>query len=164
MSKINIFIFIVIAVALIWGGVWYNGKLDRKAQNEVAAEQERIAIERAKIMEKLVIKDIVVGTGAEATSGKTVSVHYVGTLEDGTKFDSSHDRGQPFGFTVGAGEVIQGWDLGVVGMKVGGKRNLTIPPELGYGENGIGPIPGNATLKFIVELLAVSPAGSSPGR
>jgi len=97
-----------------------------------------------------------VGTGAEATSGKTATVHYTGWLTDGTKFDSSKDHGQPFSFPVGGGRVIKGWDEGVVGMKVGGKRTLTIPPELGYGSRGAGGvIPPNATLKFEVELLDV---------
>jgi FKBP-type peptidyl-prolyl cis-trans isomerase FkpA len=97
-----------------------------------------------------------VGTGAEALAGKTVSVHYTGWLTDGTKFDSSKDRGQPFSFPLGAGRVIKGWDEGVAGMKVGGKRTLVIPPDLGYGARGApGAIPPNATLKFEVELLDV---------
>lgn len=105
---------------------------------------------------ELVVTDVVVGTGAEAVAGKTVSVHYVGTLTDGKKFDSSRDRGTPFSFLLGSGQVIKGWDEGVAGMKVGGKRTLVIPPELGYGAAGApGAIPGNATLNFEVELLGV---------
>jgi FKBP-type peptidyl-prolyl cis-trans isomerase len=97
-----------------------------------------------------------VGTGTEATAGKKVSVHYTGWLTDGKKFDSSKDRGQPFQFRLGAGEVIRGWDQGVAGMKIGGKRKLTIPPDLGYGARGAGGvIPPNATLVFEVELLGV---------
>lgn len=105
---------------------------------------------------KTQIVDTKVGTGDEAKPGKTVSVHYVGTLENGTKFDSSRDRGQPFSFTLGQGRVIKGWDLGVAGMKVGGIRQLTIPAEEGYGDRGAGALikPG-ATLVFEVELLAV---------
>jgi FKBP-type peptidyl-prolyl cis-trans isomerase FkpA len=97
-----------------------------------------------------------VGTGAVAQAGKTVVVHYTGWLLDGTKFDSSKDRNQPFSFPLGSGQVIKGWDEGVAGMKVGGKRTLVIPPELGYGARGAGGvIPPNATLKFEVELLDV---------
>lgn len=97
-----------------------------------------------------------VGTGAEATRGKTAVVHYTGWLMDGTKFDSSLDRNQPFSFPLGGGQVIKGWDEGVVGMKVGGKRTLIIPPALGYGARGAGGvIPPNATLKFEVQLLDV---------
>ena len=100
--------------------------------------------------------DIVAGTGATAVAGKMVRVHYTGWLTDGKKFDSSVDRGQPFAFALGAGQVIKGWDEGVQGMKVGGKRQLRIPPELGYGARGAGgAIPPNATLIFDVELLDV---------
>jgi len=107
-------------------------------------------------MADLQIEELKAGTGAEATSGKTVDVHYTGWLTDGTKFDSSVDRGRPFSFPLGGGRVIKGWDQGVAGMKVGGKRKLTIPPELGYGSRGAGAvIPPNATLVFEVELLAV---------
>jgi FKBP-type peptidyl-prolyl cis-trans isomerase len=101
-------------------------------------------------------QDLVVGTGVEAVSGKKVTVNYLGTLTDGTKFDSSYDRGTPFSFNLGAGEVIQGWDRGVAGMKVGGKRKLIIPASLAYGDQGVpGAIPGGATLVFEVELLGV---------
>ncbi|HMS82324.1 MAG TPA: FKBP-type peptidyl-prolyl cis-trans isomerase [Nitrospira sp.] len=100
--------------------------------------------------------DQAVGTGEVAVAGKTVNVHYTGWLENGKKFDSSVDRGQPFSFPLGAGRVIKGWDEGVQGMKVGGKRKLTIPSDLGYGSRGAGGvIPPNATLVFDVELLGV---------
>ena len=104
----------------------------------------------------LTIKIVKEGSGAAARNGDKVSVHYTGTLTDGTKFDSSRDRGKPFLFTLGAGEVIQGWDLGVAGMKVGEQRMLTIAPELGYGSRSIGPIPANSTLLFDVELLRIN--------
>ena len=108
----------------------------------------------------LLIEDLVVGNGATAAAGQRVSVHYTGWLDSGgkpgAKFDSSKDRGQPFMFSLGKGEVIRGWDEGVAGMKIGGKRKLTIPPELGYGPRGAGGvIPPNATLVFEVELLGV---------
>ena len=104
----------------------------------------------------LYIQDLTVGTGDEATSGATVTVHYEGWLSNGTKFDSSRDRNDPFSFLLGAGRVIQGWDEGVAGMQVGGIRKLVIPPTLGYGVGGSLPtIPGNATLVFDVELLEV---------
>lgn len=109
-----------------------------------------------KTPEGLVIEEIAVGTGTEATPGKVVSVHYTGWLTNGKKFDSSVDRGQAFEFPLGAGRVIKGWDQGVKGMKVGGKRKLTIPSTLGYGDRGAGAaIPPNATLVFDVELLGV---------
>ena len=104
----------------------------------------------------LVIEELEVGTGAEATAGQHVQVHYTGWLTDGKKFDSSKDRNDPFVFPLGARHVISGWDEGVQGMKVGGRRKLTIPPNLGYGARGAGGvIPPNATLVFEVELLAV---------
>ena len=120
---------------------------------EPSVSQEKIMEEK---QNELKIEDLTVGTGDEAVAGKKVTVNYAGTLEDGTKFDSSYDRGAPFSFNLGAGEVIQGWDNGVAGMKVGGKRKLTIPSFLGYGERGAGDaIPPNSTLIFEIELLKV---------
>ncbi len=107
-------------------------------------------------MADLQIEDIKVGDGAEAIGGKKVTVHYVGTLTDGNKFDSSRDRGKGFSFQLGSGQVIKGWDQGVAGMKIGGMRKLTIPPDLAYGERGFPPvIPPGSTLVFEVELLGV---------
>lgn len=104
----------------------------------------------------LIIEDLIEGEGTEVVEGSTVNVHYTGTLTDGKKFDSSLDRGQTFEFIVGEGQVIEGWDQGLLGMKVGGKRKLTIPPALAYGERGAGGvIPPNATLVFEIELVSV---------
>lgn len=103
----------------------------------------------------LKIEDLTIGTGPAVKNGDTVSINYVGTLPDGTKFDSSYDRGEPFETQIGVGAVIKGWDLGVVGMKVGGKRRLTIPPSLGYGDQQAGTIPPNSTLIFEVELMGI---------
>ncbi|EFC86410.1 FKBP-type peptidyl-prolyl cis-trans isomerase [Parafrankia sp. EUN1f] len=106
----------------------------------------------------LVVQDITVGNGAEATAGQTVSVHYVGVAHSsGEEFDASYNRGQPFRFRLGAGQVISGWDQGVQGMKVGGRRQLVIPPHLGYGARGAGgQIKPNETLVFVVDLLSVN--------
>tara|TARA_B100000614_G_scaffold20842_1_gene16627 strand:- start:68 stop:436 length:369 start_codon:yes stop_codon:yes gene_type:complete len=104
----------------------------------------------------LVIEDIKIGDGQEVEKFNIVTVNYTGLLEDGTKFDSSLNPGRsPFRFTVGAGQVIKGWDDGLMGMKVGGKRKLTIPPELGYGSRDNGPIPANSTLIFEIDLLGI---------
>ena len=104
----------------------------------------------------LVSTDVVVGTGATAVAGDTVTVHYIGTFTNGTKFDSSYDRNQPFSFQLGTGQVIAGFDQGVTGMKVGGKRRLTIPPSLAYGSTGQGSIPPNTTIVFEVDLLSIA--------
>ncbi|MCB0417278.1 MAG: FKBP-type peptidyl-prolyl cis-trans isomerase [Bdellovibrionales bacterium] len=109
--------------------------------------------ESASEVTELKIETLKPGSGAKAAKGQTVSVHYTGTLVDGTKFDSSKDRGEPFKFTLGQGMVIQGWEQGVEGMQVGETRKLTIPPHLGYGPQAVGPIPANSTLIFEVELL-----------
>ena len=125
-----------------------------------AAEPKKAAGEAEKVVtlpSGLKYVDLVVGKGASPKQGQIVVVHYTGTLADGTKFDSSLDRGEPFKFPLGEEKVIKGWDIGVATMKPGGKRKLIIPPDLGYGATGTpgGPIPPNATLTFVVELLRV---------
>jgi FKBP-type peptidyl-prolyl cis-trans isomerase len=105
---------------------------------------------------ELVIEELAVGTGATAASGDTVTVHYVGSLLDGRVFDSSVSRNQPYSFRLGAGAVIPGFDQGVTGMRVGGRRRVTIPPHLAYGSQGNGPIPPNAAIRFEIELLGIA--------
>ena len=117
---------------------------------------ERTTMEKQSTRSGLAFIDITPGTGATPRSGEKVTVHYTGYLTDGKKFDSSVDRGQPFTFTIGVGQVVRGWDEGVMSMRVGGKRKLIIPPELGYGSRGAGGvIPPNAELIFDVELLRI---------
>ncbi len=127
-----------------------NGEAPRPSPQ---AQKQSMATDSAQT--KFKTEDLVVGTGREAKSGDTVVMHYTGWLTDGTKFDSSVDRGTPFTTRIGVGQVIEGWDMGVPGMKIGGKRKLTIPPQFGYGASGTGPIPGNSTLIFDVELLDI---------
>jgi FKBP-type peptidyl-prolyl cis-trans isomerase FkpA len=155
--------FVALVAVLIWAGVWYDAK-EEQSNQETRAQAGAVTIAaqnaaKQAIMQNLKITDVIVGTGAAAQDGDTVSVLYTGSLDDGTVFDaSSKHSNQPFSFVVGANQVIKGWDLGLVGMKVGGKRELVIPPELGYGATppqGSG-IPANATLHFTVELLSVS--------
>lgn len=154
---ISFILFAVIAVVLIWFGAWYDSQ-STASSNQMEFQQGQTAQQaQTNLMNELGIKDMVVGTGAVAQTGETVSVLYTGRLDDGTVFDASSLHGnQPFSFTLGAGTVIQGWDLGVAGMKVGGTRELTIPPGLGYGSRAIGSIPPNSTLHFTVQLLSVS--------
>ncbi len=129
---------------------------DMTMNNGAEGSLEAPQIPQGQLPTQLAAQDLVVGTGAEAKAGSQVTVNYVGMLPDGTVFDASAKHGQPFSFTLGAGQVIKGWDLGVAGMKVGGKRQLIIPPQDGYGAQGAGGvIPPNATLLFTVELLDV---------
>jgi len=104
---------------------------------------------------KLIIDDVIIGGGAEAVLGDTVTVHYIGTLQNGQQFDNSNLRGTPFSFTLGQGRVIEGWEEGVVGMKIGGERILVIPPSMGYGSKNVGPIPANSVLVFSISLLSI---------
>lgn len=147
-------IFAIIAVAMIGGGIYYSRNYMQDNINQPEAAAAPAAQENNNTMD-MQIEDVKVGSGPAAKEGDTVSVHYTGTFADGKKFDSSLDRGEPFSFTLGAGNVIEGWDKGVAGMQVGGTRKLVIPPALGYGPNDYGPIPGNSTLYFTIELLEI---------
>ena len=154
--KILLNVALVVLVAFV-GYVAYLGFTGTSASLPFTGDSGSVALSTFTMTNKLQSKDIVVGTGVEAIAGKKVTVHYVGTLTDGTKFDASKDHGQPFSFMLGAGQVIKGWDQGIAGMKVGGKRNLVIPSDLAYGAAGTpeGKIPPNATLNFEIELLEV---------
>jgi peptidylprolyl isomerase len=173
-------IYVVLAAAIIAGGSWYINSLTQSSAtaSQTAADQAaaaQMAAQEAQTtstqttqnststnnMDTLKIVDVTVGTGTVAQDGDTVTVNYTGTLDDGTKFDSSLNPGRtPFSFTLGEQQVIAGWDQGVLGMKVGGTRELTIPPSLGYGANANGPIPANSTLHFTITLLSVSSSSS----
>lgn len=173
---VSTYLAFAILVALLFYGAYYFDPatigLKVKGEQDAGAEQKIVAndnlninltptpnVGQTKNMDQITglkIEDVVVGTGTEAKAGNTVTVNYTGTLTNGTKFDSSLNPGrEPFQFRLGAGQVIKGWDLGVAGMKIGGKRKLTIPPDLAYGTQGQGPIPPNSTLIFDVELLGV---------
>jgi len=162
--KKNIIIILVLAVAII-GLVFVLNNKNKESQNQPeeaylsGGNDNNTTTDSDNNIQTntngLKIETLKAGTGREAKNGDQVTVHYTGFLENGTKFDSSVDRGQPFVFTLGVGQVIQGWDLGVLGMKVGEKRKLTIPPDLAYGTSGVGGvIPPNSILIFEVELLA----------
>lgn len=153
---------IILIVLVVFAVALKSIKIDKNNENvpspssTVLSEKTMNPTQLSTPSAGLKIEDEKVGTGDEAVAGKKVTVNYIGTLTDGKKFDSSYDRNEPFTFNLGGGEVIKGWDEGVAGMKVGGKRKLTISPELGYGEAGAPPvIPSNATLVFEVELLKV---------
>lgn len=148
---------VVIVLVVIGLGVWVVATMDPSAKappKKMPGEFPQEKFPRPTSGGKLKIEDITEGNGPAAKSGDSVSVHCTGRLVTGTQFDSSVGR-EPFNFTLGQGKVIAGWDQGVVGMKVGGKRKLVIPPELGYGETGQGKIPPNAELHFEIELLSI---------
>lgn len=150
----NYLIPIIILVILAGTGILLS-RPPANSENQVLSAQLSISPTQPP-MQELKIDDLKVGTGREVKSGDTVVIHYLGTLEDGTKFDSSYDRKEPFETQIGVGYVIKGWDQGVPGMKIGGKRKLTIPSELGYGSRGSGSvIPPFSTLIFEVELVDI---------
>jgi FKBP-type peptidyl-prolyl cis-trans isomerase len=157
----SVILFVVLVVAIIGAAMWYNNKSDEAIQQAQVAAGVVAEQAQQQLMQSLRITDVVVGTGTAAAAGDAVTVNYIGTLDNGTTFDSSYSRNQPFTFTLGNGDVIKGWDLGVAGMKVGGKRELVIPPALGYGGQANGPIPANSTLHFTIRLLSVSAPTSS---
>lgn len=150
-------LFAIVLLLLIAAGAYFAyGAIRQRAQAPAAdtggGEGENLTITGSGLQ----FQDLKIGSGADVKNGDKVSVHYTGWLQDGKKFDSSVDRNEPFEFTVGQGQVIPGWDEGLQGMKVGGKRKLIIPPQLAYGATGAGGvIPPNATLTFEVELLAI---------
>ena len=145
---VKIIITIIIISAIFYGGNYYIKKMNLTSTNQTAQEENT---------PKVQIETLQEGSGAEAKEGDNISVNYTGVLENGEKFDSNLDRSEPFQFTLGIGQVIKGWDEGIVGMKMGEKRKLIIPSELGYGTEGVsGRIPPNATLIFEVELLKIN--------
>jgi FKBP-type peptidyl-prolyl cis-trans isomerase len=150
-------IFLIACLVGLSGCTASNQEINTSQNADISAKIKFKNEKKEKKMSDLQITDDVIGSGALAEKGKKISVHYTGTLyPSGEKFDSSVDRGQPFEFTLGVGQVIKGWDEGFAGMKVGGKRTLIIPPDMAYGASGAGgAIPPNATLKFEVELLGV---------
>lgn len=156
----NILVWVIIIV-FVGGGVWLFVRKSSKVSEVVLTSPSPTSTpmptvnQLVEITPGLQAQDLIVGSGPTAVSGQIIAVNYIGTLINGTKFDSSYDRGQPFQFILGAGQVIKGWDIGVAGMKVGGKRRLVISPELAYGARAMGPIPANSILLFDVELLAV---------
>jgi len=151
-------IFVVIVIVLVGAYfIFFGDKNENKEFEENLTNNINNQIKVKSLEDGLQIIDEIIGTGAEAKARDVVSVNYVGTLLDGKKFDSSYDRNQPFSFVLGTGQVIKGWDEGVAGMKIGGKRKLIIPPALAYGDQNIGDglIPANSTLIFEVELLGI---------
>lgn len=144
-QRLIVTVSILVIIGAFAALIYYNTAKKNQAEGELITTASGLQYQ-----------DLTVGTGQEAKSGDTVTVHYVGTLEDGTKFDSSRDRGTPYQVTIGAGGVIAGWEEGLQGMRVGGTRKLIVPPELAYGDQAVGEvIPANATLVFEIELISI---------
>lgn len=165
MQIVVILIVVAVAVAVVFaffgiGGFNLFGLAPQQTQSPTQAFLSQVQQQSGGITQ-LVGEDVTVGTGTPVAPGDMVSVNYTGMLTDGTVFDASSDHGGPFSFTVGAGQVIQGWDQGLLGMQVGGERLLAIPASLAYGANAVGSIPANSTLIFDIQLLSITPAGSS---
>jgi FKBP-type peptidyl-prolyl cis-trans isomerase len=156
MKKIYLTGAILLTLAFIGLGIYF---IIQTMENNKQSEKDNQNNEEQKTQEQIktfAIEVLKEGSGEAAKAGDAVSVHYVGTLQNGVKFDSSRDREAPFLFTLGEGRVIQGWDMGVEGMKIGEKRKLIIPSNLAYGPNDYGPIPGGSTLIFEIELLSIN--------
>lgn len=153
MSKSLALIITGVAILALIGYFIFNNNAVKS--DEMKKQQSADAQGTVKKQIQLKVEDLVKGSGKEVKKGDSIVIHYKGTLTDGSTFDNSYNRGTPFETQIGVGQVIRGWDEGVVGMKVGGKRRLTIPPELGYGDRAVGPIPANSTLIFEVELIDV---------
>ena len=152
-------IFLITLTLGVVGGILFITFLTRtgepKADNKQTQNTMPAQEQNEQAQTELQIEDLIAGTGEEARTGNTVSVHYKGTLLNGTVFDSSYNRGTPFSFILGQNSVIQGWEQGILGMRVGGKRKLVIPPDLAYGPRAMGLIPANSTLVFEVTLLDI---------
>ncbi|MDE2213474.1 MAG: FKBP-type peptidyl-prolyl cis-trans isomerase [Patescibacteria group bacterium] len=163
MSKKTLYTGIGVAVAIIVIGYFffYGSSMNPFNNQEQGPSVPNLQGNPVSASDSVVTQDVKVGTGPIAQSGETVQVNYVGKLQDGTVFDQSANHNGPFTFTLGAGQVIPGWDEGILGMRVGGERVLIIPPSLGYGQQQVGPIPPNSTLVFDVTLLGVSSTTSS---
>jgi len=159
MKKSHLTIILVLILIIIIAAIYLFSQKNKMTEptNGNPQNEQTQSTSNSYDIQGMKVEVLTQGTGEEAKTGDTVSVHYVGTLENGTKFDSSVDRGEPFSFTLGENRVIQGWELGVLGMKVGEKRKLTIPSNLAYGNQAVGGvIPANATLVFEVELLGIN--------
>lgn len=153
-------LWVVVIIVIFLGVYWITGNQEDEINvnnSEKVTNTSFPSTITTPSMNEVIKEDIVAGAGAQAKTGDTIMVHYRGTFTDGKKFDSSYDRSEPFVFTLGAGKVIKGWDTGVIGMQVGGKRKLIIPSEFAYGEQGNPPvIPPSATLVFEIELLGIN--------